>query len=105
MQTHEYIVAFGEESVNEVAPASERQEKVPESVAPAKAKGTRVKRTESDMLACKRQEGSLAEASYLQNRLVKLEEKIADLFAGVSPEAADLVLSQRGFEHLKRYLP
>ena len=69
------------------------------------AKRTRNKRTEADMLMAANQEGTLAAATYVQNRLVKLEEKMAELLAGVSTEAAELVLSQRGFEHLRRYLP
>ena len=67
--------------------------------APAK----RAKRTEAQMVASMNGD-LLAEASYLKNRVGKLEEKIAQLFAGVSKEASELVLSSAASSHLRRYL-
>ena len=64
----------------------------------------RIKRTEAQMVASLKGD-LLSEASYLKNRVSKLEEKIAKLFAEVSPEAAALVLRSESMSHLSRYLP
>ncbi len=64
----------------------------------------RQKRTESQVLADLKGD-LLGEATYLKERVTKLEEKIAELFAGVSPEAATLVLRSPALAHLSRYLP
>jgi hypothetical protein len=63
---------------------------------------TRVKRTESQMLESVAGD-PLSEAHYLKARLIKLEEKIADLMSKASPQAVELVL--KGNEHFGRYLP
>jgi hypothetical protein len=63
---------------------------------------TRVKRTESQMLESVKDD-PLSEAHYLKARLIKLEEKMADLMSKASPEAIELVL--KGNEHFGRYLP
>jgi hypothetical protein len=63
---------------------------------------TRVKRTESQMLESVAGD-PLSEAHYLKARLIKLEEKMADLMSKASPQAVELVL--KGNEHFGRYLP
>jgi hypothetical protein len=65
-------------------------------------KKTRVKRTESQMLESVSGD-PLSEAHYLKARLIKLEEKMADLMSKASPKAIELVL--QGNEHFGRYLP
>jgi hypothetical protein len=63
---------------------------------------TRVKRTESQMLESVAGD-PLSEAHYLKARLIKLQEKMADLMSKASPQAVELVL--QGNEHFRRYLP
>jgi hypothetical protein len=63
---------------------------------------TRVKRTESQMLESVAGD-PLSEAHYLKARLIKLEEKMADLMSKASSQAVELVL--QGNEHFRRYLP
>jgi hypothetical protein len=63
---------------------------------------TMVKRTESQMLESVAGD-PLSEAHYLKARLIKLEEKMADLMSKASPQAVELVL--QGNEHFRRYLP
>jgi hypothetical protein len=65
-------------------------------------KKTRVKRTESQMLESVAGD-PLSEAHYLKARLIKLEEKMADLMSKASPKSVELVL--QGNEHFRRYLP
>jgi hypothetical protein len=65
--------------------------------------GKRRKRTEAEMIAA--QGSALAQASYVTQRLAKLEEKMAELLAAVPAEARDLIISQPAHSHLRRYLP
>lgn len=71
---------------------------------PNVVKKTRVKRTEAQMLQSVAGD-VLSEASYLKNRLQKLEEKMGQLMLDASAEARKLVTESRGGEHLTRYLP
>lgn len=67
-------------------------------------KKTRVKRTEADMLASVKGD-PLSESMYVLNRVQKLEEKLAELIATLSPEASDLFFRSPARQHLRRYLP
>ena len=64
----------------------------------------RIKRTEQQVLEDLKGD-LLGEASYLKERVSKLESKLAELFASVTPEAAALVIKSNGCSHLERYLP
>lgn len=115
-QSESLEVVYENESATEQtdtgrSPESERAESVAWNVSepPApksepKPAGKRQKRTEAQVLADLRGD-TLSEAKYLQDRVIKLEEKIAELFSGVSAEAVELVLKSRGYDHLRRYLP
>lgn len=65
-----------------------------------KAPGTRVKRTEQQMLAALGG-SALKKATYAAERISKLEDKITELMGAIGPEARQLILND--FPHLSRY--
>lgn len=65
-----------------------------------KAPGTRVKRTEAQMIAALGG-SALKKATYAAERISKLEDKITELMGAIGPEARQLILND--FPHLNRY--
>lgn len=76
------------------------EEPVKPAVRLVKAPGTRVKRTEQQMIAALGG-SALKKATYAAERISKLEDKITELMGAIGPEARQLILND--FPHLNRY--